>query len=330
MTTAPLFVPQSTTEAAPLRELIPFPASATTAAAVPIPFRATRRQTRDGSFLAALIDCTDEQSQKERAAEGRVRLTVDERQRNEDEARIRRDAAKERQRQDTEKQQRLASQAQQRRQSEDHARQEAAQLRRRFEEQLQRLAVEQQRQEAEERARREAAEKARCEAEEQARVEAEARSRQEEEKTEREAEERFREAMDRVRRAAEERRLREAEEQELAAAEAEQQRTREIAQAIEAEKDPAAAVALQRPSSPLQGCLKRAWSFINRKYTPAKQLRVAETISLGEKRFVAVVHVEGRKFLIGGGASGVALLTQLGDAAPSAVPVAAHPSGSMG
>jgi hypothetical protein len=40
-------------------------------------------------------------------------------------------------------------------------------------------------------------------------------------------------------------------------------------------------------------------------------LRVTETISLGEKRFVSVVHVDGQRFLIGGSASNVALLMQL-------------------
>jgi hypothetical protein len=71
------------------------------------------------------------------------------------------------------------------------------------------------------------------------------------------------------------------------------------------------------PSSPLL----RAWSWINRKYalSATKQLRVAETVSLGDKRFVAVVHVAGQKFLIGGGAQGVSLLTQL-DAATDAQP----------
>jgi hypothetical protein len=71
------------------------------------------------------------------------------------------------------------------------------------------------------------------------------------------------------------------------------------------------------PSSPLL----RAWSWINRKYalSATKQLRVAETVSLGDKRFVAVVHVAGQKFLIGGGAQGVSLLTQL-DAVPDPQP----------
>lgn len=63
------------------------------------------------------------------------------------------------------------------------------------------------------------------------------------------------------------------------------------------------------PFEPLQ----RAWSWLNRKCTlsTTKHLRVAETVSLGEKRFVAVIHVEGRRFLIGGGSAGVSLLTQL-------------------
>jgi flagellar biogenesis protein FliO len=43
-----------------------------------------------------------------------------------------------------------------------------------------------------------------------------------------------------------------------------------------------------------------------------KRLQVAETVSLGEKRFVAVIKVDGREFLIGGGATNVALLAQLG------------------
>jgi hypothetical protein len=42
-----------------------------------------------------------------------------------------------------------------------------------------------------------------------------------------------------------------------------------------------------------------------------RNLRVCETISLGEKRFVAVVQVDAERFLIGGSASGVSLLTRL-------------------
>jgi flagellar biogenesis protein FliO len=62
--------------------------------------------------------------------------------------------------------------------------------------------------------------------------------------------------------------------------------------------------------------LARAWSWLHSKYTlsATKRLRVSETVSLGEKRFVALVCVEGREFLIGGGAAGVSLLSALGSA----------------
>lgn len=68
------------------------------------------------------------------------------------------------------------------------------------------------------------------------------------------------------------------------------------------------------PAQPLgNGLLTRGWAWLkkNNKFAVTKQMRVAETISLGEKRFVSVIHVDGQKFLIGGGASGVTLLTQL-------------------
>jgi hypothetical protein len=62
--------------------------------------------------------------------------------------------------------------------------------------------------------------------------------------------------------------------------------------------------------------LTRAWSFLHARYksSTTKRLHVSETISLGEKRFVAIVNVEGREFLIGGGVSGMSLLAQLGAA----------------
>jgi len=43
----------------------------------------------------------------------------------------------------------------------------------------------------------------------------------------------------------------------------------------------------------------------------AKALRLCETISLGEKRFLAIVQVDEERILIGGSASTVALLTRL-------------------
>jgi hypothetical protein len=67
---------------------------------------------------------------------------------------------------------------------------------------------------------------------------------------------------------------------------------------------------------PGPGMVARGWAWFQAKLaqTATKRLRVAETVSLGEKRFVSIVNVEGREFLIGGGTSGVTLLAQLGPA----------------
>jgi len=62
------------------------------------------------------------------------------------------------------------------------------------------------------------------------------------------------------------------------------------------------------------GLLSRAWRWIRDRQvarTSTKRLQVTSTVSLGEKRFVAVVQVDGQQYLIGGGASNVALLAQL-------------------
>ncbi|HUZ94105.1 MAG TPA: flagellar biosynthetic protein FliO [Edaphobacter sp.] len=59
--------------------------------------------------------------------------------------------------------------------------------------------------------------------------------------------------------------------------------------------------------------LARAWRWLQKQqaFSAKKQLRVCETVSLGEKRFVALVQIESQRFLIGGGASGVSLLAEL-------------------
>jgi len=46
-----------------------------------------------------------------------------------------------------------------------------------------------------------------------------------------------------------------------------------------------------------------------------QRLKVDEVASLGEKRFVAVVHFENERFLIGGSGSSVCLLAKLKQAA---------------
>ena len=57
------------------------------------------------------------------------------------------------------------------------------------------------------------------------------------------------------------------------------------------------------------------WALKKIKVQPArKTLRLCENLPLGEKRFVAVIQVENEKFLIGGAAGSVSLLTRLQEA----------------
>jgi hypothetical protein len=78
---------------------------------------------------------------------------------------------------------------------------------------------------------------------------------------------------------------------------------------------PPAPPATSRTRPALPSFLSQALSWFRSGGSRQGQLRLAETVSLGEKRFVAIIHVEGRKFLIGGGTSGVSLLTQLDETA---------------
>lgn len=60
--------------------------------------------------------------------------------------------------------------------------------------------------------------------------------------------------------------------------------------------------------------LTRAWTWTQRKlrsHQVRKRLRVCETVSLGEKRFVAVIQVDGEQFLVGGSSSSVSTLAHL-------------------
>jgi Flagellar biosynthesis protein, FliO len=71
---------------------------------------------------------------------------------------------------------------------------------------------------------------------------------------------------------------------------------------------------LPEPVAPQPSLVSRAFGWLGVGNSAPKQLQVVETLPLGEKRFVAILNAEGRRFLIGGGASGVSLLTQLDDA----------------
>jgi hypothetical protein len=54
-----------------------------------------------------------------------------------------------------------------------------------------------------------------------------------------------------------------------------------------------------------------AWIATLRPTRTPRRLRLCETVSLGEKRFAAVVEFEDRRFLVGGAATSVSLLAEL-------------------
>ena len=50
-------------------------------------------------------------------------------------------------------------------------------------------------------------------------------------------------------------------------------------------------------------------------HSKLRRLRLCESLSLGEKRFVAVVQFDTQQFLIGGGPASINLLARLGETA---------------
>jgi len=64
------------------------------------------------------------------------------------------------------------------------------------------------------------------------------------------------------------------------------------------------------------GLLTRGLNWIRARQAArnsTRRLQVAASVSLGDKRFVAVIQVDGLQFLVGGGATNVALLAQLSE-----------------
>lgn len=64
----------------------------------------------------------------------------------------------------------------------------------------------------------------------------------------------------------------------------------------------------------LRSCLQRVWQWLQQQRQTQqrnKRLRVSETVSLGEKRFLAVVQIDREQFLVGGSSSSVCMLTRL-------------------
>jgi len=86
-------------------------------------------------------------------------------------------------------------------------------------------------------------------------------------------------------------------------------------------EDPAPLARKESPFQPVIHFLKSLSSFLTEKWNWAQQkfkshqvrkrLRVCETVSLGEKRFVAVIQVDGEQFLVGGSSSSVSTLAHL-------------------
>ena len=58
--------------------------------------------------------------------------------------------------------------------------------------------------------------------------------------------------------------------------------------------------------------LRRAWTrLLATSRRPTKRLRLGESLSLGDRRFVAVVEFEKERFLVGGTSASLVLLTRL-------------------
>jgi flagellar biogenesis protein FliO len=70
---------------------------------------------------------------------------------------------------------------------------------------------------------------------------------------------------------------------------------------------------LSRNANCLLNVLRKAWARVGlvRVRQNRRRLRVCETVPLGEKRFVAVIQVDDKQFLVGGASNSVSLLAQL-------------------
>lgn len=73
---------------------------------------------------------------------------------------------------------------------------------------------------------------------------------------------------------------------------------------------PAMPISASRVKLAIASLWKRAQRLARR--TP-KRLRLCESLALGERRFVAVVEFEGARFLLGGTATSLVLLSRLTD-----------------
>lgn len=86
--------------------------------------------------------------------------------------------------------------------------------------------------------------------------------------------------------------------------------------------------AIPAPETQWLATLKNIWQWSRRTVTTRKpkRLRVCETLSLGERRFLAVIEFERQEFLVGGTGSSLELLARLKEG--KVLPEHSLPSGS--
>jgi hypothetical protein len=76
-------------------------------------------------------------------------------------------------------------------------------------------------------------------------------------------------------------------------------------------------ISITKPARVCGAALFQAWNWVARNSRGvlargvSRRLKVAETVSLGEKRFVSILQVDGEQFLVGGSQSNVVLLAKL-------------------
>ncbi len=92
----------------------------------------------------------------------------------------------------------------------------------------------------------------------------------------------------------------------------------------------AASRAISAPEAPWVVAVKNLWHWTRRaaKARKARRLRVCETLSLGERRFVAVIEFDRQEFLVGGTGNSLELLARLQEGTvitESSLPRDSHP-----
>jgi flagellar biogenesis protein FliO len=75
----------------------------------------------------------------------------------------------------------------------------------------------------------------------------------------------------------------------------------------------AASQAADPPGAARAVALQNVWQWVRRAVKPRKirRLRVCETLSLGERRFLAVIEFDRQEFLVGGSGNSLELLARL-------------------